>query len=71
MRASALPYGAQNQPIPADKIPSLGYWRVLATLRTWLQILGVKDICAAREEGPEDRAIYSVDGTALAPLVEG
>ena len=44
------------QPIPRDKIPPEGYWRVPATLREWLQILGVKDIDAAekkvRKTGP-------------------
>ena len=44
------------RPIPRDKIPPEGYWRVPATLREWLQILGVKDIDAAekkvRKTGP-------------------
>ena len=37
-------------PVPKDKIPPEGYWRVPATLREWLQILGVKDIDAAEEK---------------------
>mgnify|MGYP003601772350 CR=1 FL=1 len=44
------------RPIPEDKIPPEGYWRVPGTLREWLQILGVKDIDAAekkvRKTGP-------------------
>jgi hypothetical protein len=44
------------RPISEDKIPPEGYWRVLGTLREWLQILGVKDIDAAekkvRKTGP-------------------
>jgi len=37
-------------PLDPDKIPPEGYWRVPATLREWLQILGVKDIDAAEKE---------------------
>ena len=43
-------------PVPKEKIPPEGYWRVPGTLREWLQILGVKDIDAAekkvRKTGP-------------------
>ena len=37
-------------PIPKEKIPPEGYWRVPGTLREWLQILGVKDIDAAEKK---------------------
>jgi len=37
------------RPIPKEKIPLEGYWRVPGTLREWLHILGVKDIDAAEK----------------------
>lgn len=37
-------------PIPKEKIPPEGYWRVPGTLREWLQFLGVKDIDAAEKK---------------------
>ncbi|OPY49333.1 MAG: hypothetical protein A4E49_03156 [Methanosaeta sp. PtaU1.Bin112] len=47
------------RPIPKEKIPPDGYWRVPGTLREWLQVLGVKDIEAAekvvRKSGPFNR----------------
>ena len=46
-------------PIPKDKIPPEGYWRIPGTLREWLKILGVRDIDAAekkvRKAGPFNR----------------
>lgn len=47
------------RPVPKEKIPPEGFWRVPGTLREWLQILGVKDIDAAekkvRKTGPYNR----------------
>ncbi|NPV63854.1 MAG: hypothetical protein HPY61_14730 [Methanotrichaceae archaeon] len=47
------------RPIPEEKIPPEGYWRVPGTLREWLQILEVKDIDEAvkkvRKAGPFNR----------------
>jgi len=59
------------RPIPKEKIPLEGYWRVPGDTPGMAADPGGEGHRCCREEGQEDRAVQSVERDCLAPLAEG
>jgi hypothetical protein len=62
-----LDFTLRCRPIPKEKILPEGYWKVLGTLRDWLQILGVKGIDAAEKKVGASQATLEAIKESLQP----